>query len=451
MTYDSLKRDVPEIEKIIGYTFRDKSLLMQAFTRSSWCNENGGGYQSNEVLEFFGDSVLSAVIVSFLLSMRTERYRFGIKTELGEGDFSNIKSKLSDKTNLSRSTKKLGLEKYLLMGEGDIKLGIREEPSVMEDLFESIVGAVYIDTGKDIPTVTEVVSNILDMTVYADSSAPQVSPKNALQEWCADKKRRLPAPVYKTLEERGPDHKKIYVRGVYIGDRLVATAEGKNQKTADSKAAEEALRMLRTEDAAQAAPKPEPKLQAEPTSTAPKAEKESPKPEQNAPKEPSVPASKAKKDATNPQKENPEAPKRDSKPEKKAIKPTKEPDIPKIKAEKVAPKHENPTEKPGAKTETASQSSHAEPKDPKKAISEAKPPKNAVVSALTLLKKHAQSLSAPSPAFRDLGTFGSGADIEYHIECSYMGRRVIASGSSRLDAREHAAALIAKELKIKHN
>ena len=93
--------NIAEIEKKIGYTFKDKSLLIQAFTRTSFCNEinlsSKVKYHSNEVLEFFGDGVLSLSIISFLLKECTERYEHGIKTELGEGDFSNIKSKLSDK------------------------------------------------------------------------------------------------------------------------------------------------------------------------------------------------------------------------------------------------------------------------------------------------------------------------------------------------------------------
>ena len=144
-----IKSNLKEIEKKIGYAFKDKSLLIQAFTRTSYCNEKNFGNRdnlsSNEVLEFFGDSVLSAAIVSMLMRDRTKRYEHGILAELDEGELSIIKSGLSDKKNLSRSIAALGLEKYLLLGEGDEKLDIRHEPSVMEDLFESIIGAVYID------------------------------------------------------------------------------------------------------------------------------------------------------------------------------------------------------------------------------------------------------------------------------------------------------------------
>ena len=111
-------KNIEHIENTLGYTFKDKSLLAQAFTRASFCNENQVGkvkYTSNEVLEFFGDSVLSAAIITLLLRGKTKRYEYGIFTELTEGDFSTIRSNLSDKKNLSATTKSLGLEKYLLM------------------------------------------------------------------------------------------------------------------------------------------------------------------------------------------------------------------------------------------------------------------------------------------------------------------------------------------------
>lgn len=245
-------KNIKEIEKKIHYTFKDKSLLSQAFTRSSFCNEHkshmGEEYISNEVLEFFGDSVLSTAIISIFLEEKTERYRHGIYTKLNEGDFSNIRSKLSDKRNLSRSMAELGLQRFLRMGEGDAKLEIENEPSVMEDLFESIIGAVYIDCGMNMKTVIEVVGKMLDVSSYSESSAPPIqSFKNALQEWCADKKHRLPPPIYKTVSESGPDHKRSYERAVIIGDRTYATGVGKNLKIADAAAAEAALEILKRE------------------------------------------------------------------------------------------------------------------------------------------------------------------------------------------------------------
>lgn len=244
---------IPEIEKKLGYTFKDKSLITQAFTRTSFSNEHksekGERYQSNEVLEFFGDSVLSAAIVTMIIKQYSERYEHGIKTELAEGDFSNIKSKLSDKKNLSDRMRELGLSKYLRMGEGDTKLGVENEPSVMEDLFESIIGAIYIDSGMDMPRVVKTVSKMLSIKEYMTAkAAPAQSSKNSLQEWCADKKRRLPPPAYKTVSESGPQHKKVYERACYIGERMYAVGVGKNQKLADADAAEKTLKILVSEE-----------------------------------------------------------------------------------------------------------------------------------------------------------------------------------------------------------
>lgn len=252
---DNFKEHIHEIENIIGYEFRDRSLLAQAFTRTSLCNEQNKAetvrYSSNEVLEFIGDGVLSLAIITVLMQKNIRRYEYGIETALGEGDFSNIKSKLSDKKNLSDSMRELDLQKFLRMGEGDAKLGIENEPSVMEDLFESIVGAVYIDCDHDMKTVTSVISGMLDTGGYLDrEKAVLQSHKNAVQEWCADRKRRLPPPVYETVSESGPDHKKIYVRACIIGGRVMGTGEGKNRKIADSAAAEAALKALKAEESA---------------------------------------------------------------------------------------------------------------------------------------------------------------------------------------------------------
>ena len=250
---NDFKAHIPEIEKKIKYVFKDKSLLTQAFTRTSYCNEHAPSqkerYQSNEVLEFFGDSVLSVAIVTLIIKDFSKRYEYGVRTELGEGDFSNIKSKLSDKKNLSDRMRELGLSKYLRMGEGDRKLGVEDEPSVMEDLFESIIGAIYIDSGMDMPTVIKIVSGMLSAGEYMSrKDVPTQSAKNALQEWCADKKRRLPPPVYTTVSEKGPEHKRIYERACSVGERTYAIGVGKNQKLADADAAEKTLKILMAEE-----------------------------------------------------------------------------------------------------------------------------------------------------------------------------------------------------------
>ncbi len=255
-------KHIHDIEKSIGYVFRDKSLLRQAFTRTSYCNEHKRGLRSNEVLEFFGDSILSSAIVTLFIKEYSSRYEHGIKADFAEGEFTVIRSRLSDKKGLSGKIKELGLQAYLLMGEGDAKLGIQDEPSVMEDLFESIIGAVYIDSDMNMPRVIAVVKGLIDISAVLKSTeqgskAPLQSSKNQLQEWCADKKRRLPAPVYKTVGESGPEHKKLYERACYIGEELYAVGKGKNQKAADADAAAKALARLAEEERARSVKAPD--------------------------------------------------------------------------------------------------------------------------------------------------------------------------------------------------
>lgn len=250
MKYADFFANVEEIETLLGYVFHDKSLLAQAFTRTSFCNEHNLSdpvqHQSNEVLEFLGDSVLSLVVATMLTEENSQKYKYGIKTAFKEGDFSNIKSKLSDKTNLSASIKKLGIQKHLLMGEGDVKLGIQNEPSVMEDLFESVVGAVYIDSEKNLETIKSVITNILDVSIYlkGETKGTEGSAKNLLQEWCAEKSRRLPVPEY-SVSVSGPEHSPTYIAECRIGEHIWGIGSGKNKKSAESSAAKEALIALK--------------------------------------------------------------------------------------------------------------------------------------------------------------------------------------------------------------
>ena len=242
---------IKAIESVLGYTFKDKALLRQAFTRTSFCNEHhargtGEDYQSNEVLEFFGDAVLSAAIISLLIENSSRRYAHGIHTELSEGDFSSIKAHLSDKSNLSVAMGRTGLQRYLLMGEGDIKLGMENEPSVMEDLFESIIGAIYIDCEMQINVVIDVVSRLLDVRAYLEKGKVSQSPKNLLQEYCAAKEHRMGAPVYRLVSEGGVQHKREYIFACEIDGVEYGRGSGKNHRAAQSAAAECALLALQS-------------------------------------------------------------------------------------------------------------------------------------------------------------------------------------------------------------
>ena len=244
-----------EVERKIGYTFKNKSLLIQAFTRTSYTNEKGRvAYQSNQVLEFFGDSVLSCALVTLLERDFAKRYEHGVMTELTEGDFSTLKSKLSDKSKLSSVSESLGLAPYLLLGEGDKKRGIANEASVLEDLYESIIGAIWIDSSHSIETVVRVVEKTLDYRALAFGKKTQIqSYKNALQEYCQDKKRRLAFPQYTVVEKLGEDHAPLYRVQCLVSPYPPVLGEGVSVKKAENAAAERLLRQL---ESSQQMPKP---------------------------------------------------------------------------------------------------------------------------------------------------------------------------------------------------
>ena len=395
---DATAFNCAEVERIIGYTFRDKSLLAQAFTRTSFCNEVNPTskikYQSSEVLEFFGDSVLSAAIVTLLLGGSAARYEGGIRTELNEGDFSNIKSKLSDKKNLSKSIHALGLQRFLRMGEGDKKLKVDEEPSVKEDLYESIIGAIYIDSGMNLQKVIPIVEKTLDLSLYNNSTPPIQSAKNTLQEWCQSKKRRLPPPEYKTLKKDGPDHKTVYEVGCYVKGELIATGKGKNEKLAGAAAAEAAMKILGGSGG-----KVEPEITA-PESTSKTVKGANTKPKADTVKEADDKKSKRSNDPkTNAQDQSSKKADQSSKKSDQALK----------------------------KTEPAK-------------------PAGTDTSYSLKLKAYAKSEGILSPSFVDLGMQKENGRIIHRVECRLKDRARIAKAESREAAKEEAARMILEEL-----
>lgn len=167
MTNEKFKDNISNIESIIGYEFKNWHLLQQAFIRRSFSKENGG--ENNEVLEFIGDKVLDLVVIQFLddeygsiTSGEWNEYH----SEKSEGKLTELKKKLVDKTMLAHRIDILGLNEFLLMGKGDEKQCVQYEPSVMEDLFEAIIGAVAIDSNYNMAKLYEVVRVMLNPLRY---------------------------------------------------------------------------------------------------------------------------------------------------------------------------------------------------------------------------------------------------------------------------------------------
>ncbi|MBQ7977233.1 MAG: hypothetical protein IJ301_01350 [Clostridia bacterium] len=154
--------DIDKIEEILGYTFKNKELLKQSFTRRSYSVENSG--ENNEVLEFIGDNVLDMVVVKNLTGVFDSGISQGqFKSLYNENALTELKKKLVERKKLARRIEELDLAKYLIMGKGEIKNNAQEEDSVKEDLFEAIVGGVALDTAWDFCKIEKVVKNLLSI------------------------------------------------------------------------------------------------------------------------------------------------------------------------------------------------------------------------------------------------------------------------------------------------
>ena len=190
------QNDLMFIQSQIGYEFKNLDLLQQAFIRRSYSEENGG--ENNEVLEFIGDKVLDLFAVKFL----TEKhgYLLGEQNEVDFNEFAckkteaqltEIKKLLVQKKTLANRIEDLGLADYLLMGKGDILQNINEENSVKEDLFESILGAIAIDSNWDMDTLENAVGVMLSPeSILADEETEDYV--SMIQEWSYIKVNGVP-------------------------------------------------------------------------------------------------------------------------------------------------------------------------------------------------------------------------------------------------------------------
>lgn len=227
-----MKINIRLFEKKLGYRFKDRSLLIQALTHSSYAYENPQNVESdNETLEFLGDSVLGLVIADYLCT---------IYPHTSEGELSKLKSSAAKTSSLSSFSKKIKLDKNILLGKGEEKSGGRKKKTILAGAFEAVVAAIYLDGGLD--AARNFLHTLLDSLfkkIRAHSHSIN-NYKSALQEYL--QKENLPAPVYKTITTIGPDHKKNFVVEVFFEKESLAKAKGNSKKQAEQKAAQKALK-----------------------------------------------------------------------------------------------------------------------------------------------------------------------------------------------------------------
>lgn len=216
------------IEKKLHYCFKNKDLLVLAFIHRSYINEHRDVTEHNERLEFLGDSILGLLISDYLY-----RQLPGFP----EGDLSSIRAKLVEAATCVTYIQKLDVGQFLLLGKGERMNGGKGRDSILADLFEALVGAIYLDGGFE--AAREFFFTNFSFYVESTLQQPVKNSKAILQNLCQKKFQQ--APFYKVLSESGPDHNKNFQIVVMINDKEIGYGQGASKKEAQQAAASEAL------------------------------------------------------------------------------------------------------------------------------------------------------------------------------------------------------------------
>lgn len=223
-----------ELEKRIGYTFKDKALLRQAVTHSSFANERKINKEPHyERLEFLGDAVLELVSSEFF---------FHKYPDMPEGKMTKMRASAVCEQALSIPAKELEIGMFIRFSKGEEQTGGRERESIVADVIEAIAGAIYLESGY------EQAKRFIERFVLNDLEKKQLfyDAKSILQEKIQNEK--LPSVRYDLIAESGPDHNKCFEVVAYIGDKRMGSGKGKSKKAAEQQAAYETLCTMQNEE-----------------------------------------------------------------------------------------------------------------------------------------------------------------------------------------------------------
>lgn len=221
---------ISEIESRLGLKFKNKELLELSFIHRSFWHENQTSVaESNERLEFLGDSVLGLIIADYLHCH---------SQKMSEGTLSELRSQLVDATACAYFVQKLDVTTYLLLGKGEQKeISSKAQLSIFADLFEAVIGAIYLDQG--FLKTKAFFLNHFQAEVEEIIKRPITNWKKELQDYA--QKIYQKAPIYKVIEESGLPHQKTFFIAVWIGDMKVGEGEGTSKKEAEIAAAKAAF------------------------------------------------------------------------------------------------------------------------------------------------------------------------------------------------------------------
>lgn len=225
--------DLAELQQRLGHQFRDETLLRVALTHPSVAHDAKSPVPHNQRLEFLGDSVLALVLSQHLY----EKF-----SAADEGVLTKTRAKLANATSLAARGRELGLGAHLIISKGEENTGGRERASALTDVFEAVLGAIYLDGGLEAARKFVLQQFGSDFNELAQPAGID-NPKGELQELMQSKSPI--APVYQTLSAEGPDHDRLFVCAVLHDGSELARGSGKSKKAAESDAALAALKKLR--------------------------------------------------------------------------------------------------------------------------------------------------------------------------------------------------------------
>lgn len=220
-------KNLTKLEQNIKYTFKDKKLLQNALTHTSYAYEHG--IQSNEKLEFLGDSILEFV---------SSEYMYNKYTNLKEGEMTKVRATVVCEKSLHKIATKHNFSDFLYLGKSELMTGGKKRPAILADSVEAVIAAMFLDGGLE-PAKKFIIENLKDEIEIATKHVGEKDYKTVLQEEL--QKNGDVKIEYKIIKETGPDHDKTFEAQVSLNGKKLATGVGKSKKEAEMKAAQKAL------------------------------------------------------------------------------------------------------------------------------------------------------------------------------------------------------------------